>query len=103
MKKLLTTAFCAATLLALPPAPSEAGVIERACRQADRTAASPSLCRCIQRVANHSLKASERRKVAKWFGDPHQAQVVRQSDRRSDEVLWKRYRAFGERAERSCS
>jgi hypothetical protein len=102
MKNLLTAAFTAGTLLTLAPAPSDAGVIERACRQADRTAATPSLCRCIQRVANKSLKASERRKVAKWFEDPHQAQVVRQSDKRSDERLWKRYRAFGEKAERSC-
>ena len=85
------------------PLPVQAGVIERACRQADRDAATPSLCRCIQRVANRNLNATERRKVAKWFDDPHQAQVVRQSDRRSDERLWKKYRAFGDAAERSCS
>ncbi|MCF6233332.1 MAG: hypothetical protein L3J36_09595 [Rhodobacteraceae bacterium] len=83
-------------------APVVAGVIDRACRKADRTAASPQLCSCIQKVANSSLSFVERRKVAKWFDDPHSAQVTRQSDKRSDEDLWLRYRAFGELAQASC-
>ena len=84
------------------PAPVLSGVIDRACRKADRTAASPQLCSCIQKVANVSLNFVERRKVAKWFDDPHRAQVTRQSDKRNDEALWLRYKAFGELAENRC-
>lgn len=102
MKSFLTAAACAALLAGLTPAPSSAGAIDRACRLSDRTAASPRLCRCIQQVADQSLSRGEQRTVAKWFSDPHQAQVVRQSDRRSDERLWLRYKAFGENAARSC-
>jgi len=83
------------------PAPVNAGVIQRACMQANRKA-SPELCRCIQKVANKSLNMLERRKVALWFGDPHQAQEVRQSDSRSDAKLWERYTAFGDRVARTC-
>ncbi|WP_291732539.1 hypothetical protein [Leisingera sp. F5] len=102
MKFLLTAALCAGFLTALAPAGAEAGAIERACRQSDRTAASPGLCSCIQKVANRSLTRAERKTVSKWFGDPHQAQVVRQSSSRTDERLWLRYKAFGDHAARSC-
>lgn len=81
---------------------AEAGVIERACRNSDRAAANPSLCRCIQKVANHSLTASERKTVSKWFGDPHQAQVIRQSSNARDERLWERYKLFGATAAKTC-
>jgi hypothetical protein len=103
MKCILTAALCVGTFYVMAPLPAEAGAIERACRQADRTAASPSMCGCIQQVANASLTRSERKKVASWFDDPHQAQVVRQSSRSGDEQLWLRYKAFGERASRTCS
>ena len=103
MKLLLTAALCAATLSVIAPAGAGAGAIERACRQSDRNAASPGLCNCIQKVANRSLTATERKTVSKWFSDPHQAQVVRQSSNRSDERLWERYKLFGEHAARSCS
>ncbi|KIC12321.1 hypothetical protein RA19_03565 [Leisingera sp. ANG-M1] len=102
MKLLLTAALCAGTLGLMAPVQAEAGAIERACRQSDRNAATPSLCNCIQKVANRSLTRSERKTVSKWFADPHQAQVVRQSDNRSDERLWERYKLFGDRAARTC-
>ncbi|KPD13746.1 hypothetical protein [Phaeobacter sp. 11ANDIMAR09] len=82
--------------------PAEAGVIERACRSSDRSAANPSLCRCIQKVANVQLTSAERRTVSKWFGDPHQAQVVRQSSNWRDEQLWERYKLFGDTAAKTC-
>lgn len=103
MKSILTAAFCAGTLCIAAPLPAQAGMIDRACRQADRTAATPAKCSCIQQVANASLTKSERKKVARWFDDPHEAQVVRQSSNRTDERLWLRYKAFGERAARTCS
>jgi hypothetical protein len=104
MKKFIAALYCASAMAVALPQESFAGpgVIDRACRQANRTAANPGLCRCIQKVANRELSMGERRKVAKWFSDPHRAQEVRQSDRRSDEMLWKRYKAFGAQAEQSC-
>ncbi|WP_121067871.1 hypothetical protein [Chachezhania antarctica] len=78
------------------------GVVERACRESERTAASDRLCSCIQNVAQKTLSFSERRKVAKWFRDPHRAQETRQSDRARDEVLWKNYKKFGDTARRTC-
>ncbi|MFT7593524.1 MAG: hypothetical protein ACI8R4_000837 [Paracoccaceae bacterium] len=101
MKKLVLVALCVAILTPATPVMAGIGVIDRACRNSDR-AASAQLCSCIQKVANSSLNLTERRKVAKWFSDPHQAQEVRQSDRSSDEVLWKRYKAFGEKARKTC-
>jgi hypothetical protein len=104
MKKLILMALGVAVLVTTSPVPAAAGlgVIDRACRASDRASSSPQLCRCIQKVANSSLSRGERRKVAKWFNSPQKAQEVRQSDRRSDEALWKRYKAFGARAESSC-
>ena len=103
MKLLLIPLLCAGTLAIVPPAPAQASSVERACRQSDRSSSSPSLCRCIGKVARVSLTNSEQRTVAKWFDDPHQAQVVRQSSNRNDERLWLRYKAFGERAAMNCS
>lgn len=103
MKKLLSCVLTASLLAGASPVLAGPGVIERACRNSDRPAATPSLCNCIQRVANHSLNFSERRKVAKWFDDPHQAQEVRMSDRSSDEALWLKYKAFGQKAAATCN
>ncbi|MFW8594590.1 hypothetical protein [Cribrihabitans neustonicus] len=102
MKHFLLAALCAGSLAAVAPGSAGAGVIENACRQSDR-GASPALCGCIQKIASHKLTRAEQRKVSKWFRDPHQAQVVRQSSRRSDERLWQRYKAFGDTAARACS
>lgn len=104
MKKFLLVLLGVAALSTTAPTPVLAGlgVIDRACRSSNRSSSSPQLCSCIQKVANASLNRGERRKVAKWFSDPHQAQEIRQSDRSSDEDLWKRYRAFGERAKKTC-
>lgn len=88
--------------LAVSAPQASANAVERACRQLDRSSATPARCACVGKVASQKLSASERRKVAGWFSDPHQAQVVRQSDRRRDEKLWARYRAFGDAAERAC-
>ena len=103
MKLLLIPLLCAGPLFIALPAPVQANTVERACRLSDRSASSPRLCRCIGKVAKSTLTSSEQRTVAKWFDDPHQAQVARQSDSRGSERLWLRYKAFGERAARSCS
>lgn len=93
----LSTVFVLAITL-----PAQSGVIERACLTADRDAASPRLCGCIQAVADQTLRSSEQRKAAGFFRDPHRAQEVRQSSNRSDRQFWDRYKAFGAAAENYC-
>lgn len=78
------------------------GPINNACLGSNRTARSRQLCGCIQAVANQSLTSSQQVRAAAFYNDPHQAQVVRQSDRASDERFWEAYRAYGDRAERIC-
>ncbi len=50
-----------------------------------------------------TLDGRDQRLAARFFRDPNMAQQVRQSDRRSDESFWLRYRAFGSAAESYCS
>ena len=91
-----------AAALAAFPALAEAGAIERACIQSSRAQASFGLCGCIQRVADATLSGRDQRVAAKFFSDPHQAQVVRQSSKRSDSIFWQRYKQFGAVAESYC-
>lgn len=98
MKRVVAVAALAAILAN----PLFAEQIERACLKSDRGNGNRSLCGCIQDAANLTLTSSDQRKAAKFFSDPHQAQVVRQSDRRSDEAFWERYRNFGQTAEVFC-
>lgn len=79
------------------------GPINRACLAADRKAASHARCGCVQAVANRSLSASDQRRGAKFFDDPHRAQETRQSDNPSSEAFWLRWKAFGDRAGRLCT
>lgn len=81
--------------------PLFAAQIERACLKSDR-GGDRALCGCIQDAANLTLTPRDQRRAAGFFEDPHQAQVVRQSDRRSDEAFWKRYKNFGQTAEVFC-
>lgn len=87
--------------IALPTA-AEAGTIQRACLQSDRRGVNRSLCACIQSAADATLTGREQRMAARFFSDPHQAQVVRQSDRSEHRVFWERYRRFGQVAEAYC-
>lgn len=78
------------------------GPIGSACIEADRSAATPALCSCIQAVANQTLTGSEQRQAARFFDDPDRAQEVRTSDRPSDDAFWDRYRAFADTARVTC-
>jgi len=90
-------------LLALTAGPAPASdLIRKACLKAGRPAATRALCVCIQRVANKSLKRRDQRLAASFFKNPHKAQVIRQSDNRSNEAFWIRYKAWGVLAEKSC-
>ncbi len=92
-----------ASLLVASTLAAAAGPIERACNRSDRSAANPRLCACIQEAADLTLSRSDQNRAARFFRDPHEAQEVRQSDRRRDEEFWERYRAFGDTAEAFCA
>ena len=78
------------------------GPIQTACLRADRKAATRSLCGCVQAVADSRLSDSDQRLAVKFFADPHHAQEIRQSDRRSHEIFWDKYKEFSAAATRSC-
>ena len=92
----------AAILFVLTGTQLSAGDIERACLGSDRAAANRALCGCIQDAADLTLSTKDQRRAASFFRDPHRAQEVRQSDRRSDEAFWGRYKQFGETAQSFC-
>lgn len=79
------------------------GPIASACRAAGRKEASRARCGCVQAVANRSLSASEQRRGAAFFNDPHKAQVTRQSDNPANEVFWKKWKAYGSEAAQLCT
>ncbi|MDR9395309.1 hypothetical protein [Roseovarius sp. SYSU LYC5161] len=88
--------------VAAPTAPMAFGPISKACMASDREARSRRLCGCVQWVADQSLSRSDQRRAAGFYGDPHSAQEIRQSDRRRDERFWKAYSDYGDRAARIC-
>lgn len=103
MKQFLLIALCATSISAVAPQAVDAAQIKRACLASDRAAATRARCSCIQRVANDALSRSDRRTVAKWFTDPHQAQELKMSQTSRDDALWERYQAFGQLAQAVCS
>lgn len=99
MKRLLL----ASALIAGSVSAASAGPIERACNQSARSGGNRALCGCIQQAADMTLNGSDQSRAARFFSDPHQAQEVRQSGRRSDAEFWERYKHFGATAEAYCS
>ncbi|MBK1635177.1 hypothetical protein [Rhodovulum adriaticum] len=97
MKTILTAA-----VLAVCATPVAAGPIERACLGSDRPGATRGLCACIQQAADLTLSQGDQRRAVRFFVEPHEAQVVRQSDRASDAEFWQRYKRFGKTAEAYC-
>jgi hypothetical protein len=92
-----------AVLVAFTAAGSvQAGAIERACLASDRPSKKRALCGCIQKAADVTLSGRDQRMAARFFTDPHRAQVARQSDRSNDEQFWTRYQRFGATAEAYC-
>lgn len=82
--------------------PTASGPVSKACNGSQRSARNPQLCGCIQAAADVELSGGDQRRMVRFYDDPHEAQEVRQSDRRRDEEFWKRYSAFVDRAERMC-
>ncbi|PTW50922.1 hypothetical protein [Rhodovulum kholense] len=93
----------AAVLASFSAFAAEAGQIERACLSSGRPGVTRGLCGCIQHAADITLTRGDQSRAAGFFRDPHRAQVVRQSDRRSDEEFWRRYQLFGDTAAAYCS
>ncbi len=79
-----------------------AGPVSAACNASSRQAATPSLCSCIQRVADSTLRSGDQRRVAQFFRDPDKAQDVRMSRKSADDAFWERYSRFGQQAEATC-
>lgn len=102
MTKLFHAALVAAVVMTTVPAPSDAGVMTRACLKSDRSGATRSMCSCIQKTANKNLSRSDQKLAATFIKEPHKAQEIRQSDRRSHEIFWKRYKTFGSAVSESC-
>ena len=84
-------------------APMASGPIGDACLGSGREARSRRLCGCIQAAANRTLSGAQQRRAVAFYGNPHLAQQIRQSDRWSDERFWEAYAAYGERAGQLCS
>lgn len=100
----MKTLILSSLLLTLTAGSAPAGdLIRKACLKAGRTGATRELCSCIQSVADQRLKRKEQKLAASFFKDPHQAQVIRQSDNHKHEAFWTRYKAFGAAAEDTCS
>jgi hypothetical protein len=81
---------------------SASGDVARACMSSHRTAANSSLCSCIQRAANQTLRGSDQTRAAELFGDPQKAQDTRQSNNSATEAFWLRYKNFAQTAETMC-
>ena len=68
----------------------------------DRKARSAERCGCIQAVANDTLSASDQRLAVSFYGDPHKAQEIRQSDNAAHERFWQSYKDYAEAAAAVC-
>lgn len=78
------------------------GEIGQACITSGREAASRQLCSCVQGVANQTLSPADQRRVARFFGNPDEAEAVRSSDSARDEAFWDRFSNFTDTAEAIC-
>lgn len=103
MSKTVIWAGLAALVMTFTAGEVLAGPISNACMKSARRAASPALCGCIQQVADAMLPGADQRRAATFFRDPDKAQQVFLSQKRADDAFWERYKAFGARAEASCS
>jgi len=94
--------FPAAAALFIWTGSAQAQAIENACLRSDRETSSRALCGCIQQAANLTLTAKDQKLASAFYGDPQKAQDVRQSNRRSHERFWDRYKDYAEMALTYC-
>lgn len=76
------------------------GAIGNACMDADRRAANPALCSCVQRAANATLTGREQTRAAAFFDNPQLAQDTRKAS--PSGRFWTRYKEFSRTAKRMC-
>lgn len=81
---------------------ASAQAIERACLSSDREAKSRLLCGCLQQAANLTLATPDQKLAASFYKDPQKAQDIRQSNNRSHERFWNRYKDYAEVATTFC-
>lgn len=99
----MRSVFVMLSLVALTACTSRVtGEIGTACMGADRSAANPQLCSCVQQAANRTLGPNDQIRAAEFFSDPQLAQDTRQSDNRGSEAFWQRYKVFTDTASRLC-
>jgi len=82
---------------------TQADVIRDACMKSERKAANAPLCGCVQQAADATLTRRDQKLASRFFEDPDQSQEIRQSDRRSHEKFWERYKSFSTLAKTYCS
>lgn len=76
------------------------GEIGKACIAADRKAANPALCSCVQRAADATLTQREQVRAATFFENPQLAQDTRKAS--PSGRFWTRYKNFSSTAKRMC-
>lgn len=76
--------------------------IEKACLHSDRDAKSRPLCDCIQQAADLMLSEPDQKLAASFYRDTDLAQQIRQSNRRSHENFWDRYKEYAATATKYC-
>ncbi len=81
------------------------GPIQKACQAQGRKQASRARCGCVQAVADRELSASDQRRGARYFRDPHKLQQVRQNQdgNASNRRFWAAWKSYGQKAARVCS
>ena len=99
----MRTALIALPLIALAACgPQVNGEIATACVAADRSAASPRLCTCVQQVAGQTLGRSDQAQLVEFFKDPELANDMKINNSRGADAFWDRYRVFTRTAEQAC-
>lgn len=102
MTCVLALAACGGNRLSTGSTAGSTGPISRACLAADRSAATTSLCACVQRVANSELSSADQRKMVPFFADPERAHAVRISDTTANDAFWARYQDYVRSARARC-
>lgn len=95
--------FKFALAFAMMASTAVAGPIETACNRSDRKASNTAVCSCIQQVADSTLRATDQRRAAKFFGNPDKAHKAWISKNNGDDAFWERYKNFGDMAQSYCS
>lgn len=78
------------------------GEVAKACIAADRDAANPRLCSCIQQAANQTLRPADQSRVVDFFADPEVAHAMKINDSNFAEAFWDRYRNFIDTSRAMC-